>query len=314
VRASVVGSGGAAYLTLRTPDGASSSLRVTAQETGGGDAADLEGLSALAFAAPAEPLEPGGPPRVVRNLRETQAAQDARFMLNGVELTSASNTAASVIEGVTLTLRQVTTTPADLTVAVDTGALRKNITEFMNAVNMLTRTVLSQTQAEGGGSRGPLQADSTAVGLLGSLRELLRGEVTGGAALTLNAAGVAFQRDGTLAAVEARLVALLDKPQELARLFSQPQAGPDPRSRGLAVRLKEWAGAIAGDQGALSNRMTSLNGSTKLNEKQQEALQEKLARTEARLRAQYQRLDSQMSQLNGQVGRLRSALGLNTGS
>ena len=90
------------------------------------------------------------------------------------------------------------------------------------------------------------------------------------------------------------------------------QAGDtqDPRSRGLALRLKDWAKAIAGDQGSLASRVSSLNGSTRLLQKQQDAMEEKLARTEARLRAQYQRLDTQMAQLNGQLGNVRAVLGL----
>lgn len=305
VRASIVTSNGAAYLTLRTPEGADSTVRITVQEPDGGDNSDMEGLSALALDLPE------APGTAVRNLRQTQAGQDARFTLDGLELTSANNTPANVIEGVTLTLRQVTTAPVDFNVAVDTAALRKNITDFMNAVNTLTRTVQSQTQADpAAGTRGPLQADSTALGLLGSLRELLRGEVTGASVGTLSAAGMAFQRDGSMATVESRLAALLDQPAELARLFTQAGDGEDPRSRGLALRLKDWAKAIAGDQGSLDSRVTSLNGSTRLLQKQRDAMEEKLARTEARLRAQYQRLDTQMAQLNGQLGNMRAVLGL----
>ena len=305
VRASIVTSGGASYLTLRAPDGADSTLRITVQESDGSSNSDMEGLSALALDLP------DAPAAAVRNLRQTQAGQDARFTLNGLELTSANNTPANVIEGVTLTLRQVTTAPVDLNVAIDTSALRKNITDFMNAVNTLTRTVQSQTQSDpAAGTRGPLQAGSTALGLLGSLRELLRGELTGASVGTLSAAGMAFQRDGSMATVETRLAALLDKPAELARLFTQEGDAQDPRSRGLALRLKDWAKAIAGDQGSLANRVSSLNGSTRLLQKQQDAMEEKLARTEARLRAQYQRLDTQMAQLNGQLGNMRAVLGL----
>jgi flagellar capping protein FliD len=46
------------------------------------------------------------------------------------------------------------------------------------------------------------------------------------------------------------------------------------------------------------------------NEKRQDLLQDRLERTEARLRAQYQRLDSQMSDLNARMVRMKSSLGL----
>lgn len=304
VTASIVSSGGVARLALRTADGADSSVRITATDADGNNT-DAAGLSALAF-------DPAAGAGSGRNLTQTQAAQDAKFTLDGLALTSATNTAADVVTGVSLTLRKITTAPVDLTVSVETVAVKKNINDFVNAYNALSKLLAQQTQADPSGkARGPLQADSSAMGVLYSLREAMRGTVTGlSSPGSLSAAGVEMQRDGTLLVKDATLTPLLSTPSKLASLFSQAQSGSDASTQGLGLRIKAWASALTGDSGTLAARVEGLKSSSTSNQKQQDAVQEKLTRTEARLRAQYQRLDSQMSGLNAQMAQMKSALGL----
>ncbi len=308
VTASIISSGGVARLALRTADGADSSVRITATDADGNDT-DAAGLSALAF-------DPAAPAGAGRNLTQTQAAQDAQFTLDGLALTSATNTPADVITGVSLTLRKVTIAPVDLTVAVETVAVKKNVNDFVNAYNALAKLLAQQTQADPGGkNRGALQADSSAMSVLYSLRETMRGAVSGLAGPdSLSAVGVEFQRDGTLSVKEATLTPMLSTPGKLASLFAQAQSGSDSSTQGLGLRIKAWASLLAGDTGTLASRVEGLKSSSTLNQKQQDAMQERLTRTEARLRAQYQRLDSQMSGLNAQMAQMKSALGLNSSS
>lgn len=305
VTASIVTSGGQARLVLRGADGADSSVRITATDADG-NATDAAGLSALAF-------DPAATAGAGRNLSETQAAQDARFSVDGLALTSATNTPSGVLEGVSLSLKQVTTSPVELTVAIETVAVRKNINDFVNAYNSLTKLLSQQTAADPSGkNRGPLQADSTAVSLQNSLREMLRGVVGGlGEPNSLSAAGIELQRDGTLTVNDTKLAPLLNEPAKLASLFGQTETGGDKNTLGFAHRFKAWAKALTGSDGSLASRMDGLKDSVKANEKQQDAMQDRLVRTEARLRAQYQRLDSEMSRLSAQMNQMRSSLGLN---
>ena len=304
VSASIVTSGGVARLVLRGADGADSSLRLSATD-GDGNNIDAAGLSALAW-------DPAAVAGAGKNLSQTQAALDARYTLDGLDLTSATNTPANVLDGVTLTLKQITTEDANLSVSVQTVAVRKNVNDFVNAYNGLNKLLQSQTQADPGGkSNGPLQADSTAVALLNSLRGMLQGSVTGLAApASLSEAGIELQRDGSLAVNEARLAPLLESPARLAQLFSQAQAGSDAHSRGFGLRFKQWAQALTADSGVLSGRVDGLKRSVDANQKQQDSQQARLERTEARLRKQYQRLDSDMSRLNAQLAQMSSSLGL----
>lgn len=301
VTASIVNGGGGARLVLRGADGEAHSVRMTATDADGNDT-DAAGLSALAF-------DPAAGAGAGRNLSQTQAAQDAKFQLDGLDVASSSNTVTDALEGVSLTLRQVTTEPVDITVAVETASVRKNVNDFTNAYNALNRLLQAQTQADPGGTnRGALQADSTAVSLLQGLRAMLRGTVDGLAGANgLAAAGIVQQRDGSLSLDESRLAPLLDKPAQLASLFTRPGAGD---ARGFAVRFKSWAEGFTGATGVLASRVEGLQRGVTANRKQQDAMQDRLDRTEARLRAQYQRLDTQMTTLGGQMKQMSASLGL----
>ena len=307
VSASIVTSGGKSRLVLKGSDGADSSIRLTATDGNGvntdddGNSTDAAGLSALAW----DPAAGG-----VKNLEEPPPAQDAKFTLNGLKLTSASNTPAEVIAGVTLSFKKITTAPVDLTVAIETAAVRKNINDFVNAYNGLNTLLKNQTLADTANS-GPLQGDSTATSMLYAMRSMLQGSVSGLASpSSLSAAGIELQRDGSLKVNDTKLTPLLSTPDKLAKLFNQAQSGSDPTTRGFGLRFKEWAGALTAETGILATRTTGLGESVKRNQKQQDAQQERLERTEKRLRGQYQTLDSKMSNLNAQMAQLKASLGL----
>lgn len=304
VSASIVSSGGTARLVLRGTDGAEQSVRVTATDADGVNT-DAAGLSALAF-------DPAAAAGSGKNMTQSQAAQDAKFSLNGIALTSATNTPANVVDGVTFTLKKVSATPVDITVSVETMAVKKNINDFVNAYNALNTLVKQQTLADPEGDKdGPLQADSTATSLLPNLREMLRGSVTGlDSPSSLNAAGLELQRDGSLTVNETKLAPFLEAPSKLARLFGQAQSGADTASRGFGVRFKAWAAEFTSDTGRIAARTDGLKRSVDRNSKDQDALEAKITRTEARLRAQYQRLDTQMTSLSGQLAQMKSALGI----
>ncbi len=303
VSASIVNGTGGARLVLRSADGADSSIRLTATDNDG-NATDAAGLSALAW-------DPAAASGAGRNLNQTQGAQDALFQLDGMDLTSASNTPADVLDGVTFNFKKVTTEAFSLNVSVETVAVRKNVNDFVNSYNAVTKLLQSQTQADPSGkANGALQADSTAVSLLSGMRAMLRGAVSGlTAPNSLSAAGIELQRDGTLLVVESRFAAQLDNPTQLAKLFNQAGTGD---ARGFGVRFKEWATTFTSETGALASRIDGIKHSVDINQKKQDSEQERLDRTEARLRASYQRLDTQMSALQARMNQMTASLGLNT--
>lgn len=296
--ASIVTSGGVSKLVLRGQDGAESAVNISVTDSDNNHG-DTSGLSALAWT-------PGGTAGNGRNLTETQSAQNALYKLDGIDLVSASNSPTDVLEGVSLSLKKVTTAPVSVVLTTDSVAVRKNLNDFVKAYNDLNKLARSQTQSDPSGkSRGPLQADSTAVGVANAMREILRGNVAGlSGVASLSAAGLEVQRDGSLLIKEDKFAALLDKPDQLAALFAKPKSGTDAQAQGFGLRIKAWADALTNDTGPLASRTEGLQRRQAANDKQQTVEQDRIARTEARLRAQYQRLDTEMSRLKGSLNSL----------
>ena len=209
VRASIVndGSGTPYRLTLTgKTTGATHSVRISAS----GDAA-IESL--LAY-------NPAG----TQNLTQTQAAQDAKLTLDGVSVSSASNTVTGAIDGVTVKLLKEGTT--QVSVARDTSGARTAIQTFVKAYNDFNKTLadLTKFDTSGAGASGALLGDSAARTIQSRLRDALAGSLPGagqGSLQVLAQVGVAFQKDGTLSLDSAKLAAALDtNPDSVAALFT----------------------------------------------------------------------------------------------
>ena len=233
-------------------------------------------------------------------LSQTQSAANALATVNGLPVESPSNQLSGVLEGVSLTLLKTSATPVSVTVANDSGSQRKALTDFVTAYNALNTFLASQTgydeQAKVGGA---LQGDSAAVGLRNQLRGMLHR--TGGTSEVfdrLSQMGFDIQRDGSVKLDNAKLDAALAQPAELVKLFSEPADLGNPSRAGLGVRMKDLLGRLVGSQGPLTSRTEGLQARLKRNEKDQDRLEDRVARVEARLLKQYQALDASMGQLN----------------
>jgi flagellar hook-associated protein 2 len=288
VRASIVNDASGARLVLQSREsGAASGFRVQVADTDGDDSDD-SGLSRLAY----DP--PGG---AAINAR-TQAARNASATINGLAVESATNVFSNVIDGVSLTLAKVTTGTVDITVARDTASMRKSIDGFVSAYNDLVKLVRDQTKYDATSKNaGTLQGDRTAIGLLSQLRSSL-GESSSASSVfkRLTDIGLSIQTDGTLKVSSTQLDAGFTKLDELQRFFGGD--GEAAGSNGLATRLRKLADQILGDTGSMNSRQQSLRELKTQNGKRQESLEDRVAMTEKRLRAQYQALDASMAKLN----------------
>ena len=122
-----------------TNSGVSNSIKVTT------DAADATVAGFLTH-------DPAG----AQNLTQTVAAQDANFTVNGIALSNASNTITDAIQGVSLTLTKLTTTPATLTVTRDTSAVSTAVSGFIDAYNALASQLKSRSAYGSATAQGEL--------------------------------------------------------------------------------------------------------------------------------------------------------------
>ncbi len=280
---------GARLVISSTATGASNGFRIQATD-GDGDNGNTDGVSAFAF----------DPSEGVAAMTQNQAGADAVATVNGLQITTASNTWSEVIPGVTVNLQKTTAAnaPIQIGVAQDNTTLKKNVQDFVDAYNTMAKLLVSQTKYdEATKSAGKLQGDSTAVSLARQLRNALTGESPASSTFpSLRAIGLEAQADGTIKVNDTKLTSALGNVTELRRMFTTSNF-TDQDQEGIAMRMRRLADAMLDSEGAVTTRTSGLNSSLTLNKKRQDEISTRLGLTETRLRAQYSALDTQMANL-----------------
>lgn len=288
VVATIVTDSSGARLSLRSREtGAENAFRISASETAD-DGNAATGLSALAFDA----TDPGSP------MSRTTEAMNAEASINGIAVSSASNTLSNVVDGLTLTLQKVSSTPVSVDVAADTAAIKTAVTDFVTAFNAVASFIRTQTAYNADSKTGgDLQGDSGALSIQAQLRAVInQGSGASSVFGRLSDVGIAMKADGTLETSATKLDNALGNLEELKKVLVTD--GTSTADSGFIRRFKELADAALGSDGVFDSRTAGLRSSVTRNEKSQEAMQNRLQLTEARLRRQYSALDTTMSQMS----------------
>ena len=260
VTASLVNDGapGTPYhlLLTSTSTGAARSMKISAS---GGDAAVASLLN----------YDPAG----TQNFTQTVAAQNASLTVNGLAITSATNSVSDAIAGVTLKLSKPGTT--SLSVSNNTSAVANAVQAMVKSFNDTSATLKSFTAYDATTkTAGILQGDSVMQSIQSKLRNTLASALPGlgGNSLSdLTKIGIEFQKDGTLTVDSNKLnTALTDHFSDFAALFTASGAATDslvnyagstsksqPGSYAITVSQLATQGSAAG-----TNRPTTLNAST----------------------------------------------------
>lgn len=283
-------------------DGGQIRLVLTAAQTGSSNGFQIEvsaGLSGLALA-------------------QTQAAQDAQFSVNGLALTSASNTVTTAIEGLTLTLTNApppgsppgTTVEAQVTVARDAERVTATVKDFVKAYNDLEKLIGELTRYDPNTrTAAVLNGESVLRNAQESVRQIARGvrSVSSGEFARLSEVGLELQTDGSLRLNETKFAAALAADSaKVARLFTATSG--TETERGFAVRTRDQLAALNGVDGALRAREEGLRAAIQSLDRQQERLEARLALIEKRLIAQYSKLDALLASRQQQSQALENAL------
>jgi flagellar hook-associated protein 2 len=234
-----------------------------------------------------------------------QSALNAKVNINGVDLTPASNTMADVSTGVTLKLNKVGA--SEITIEQDKDAIQAKAQAFADAYTALSTTLTNATKYVEGGKSGPLQGDSTTVGIQTLLRRTL-GAVSGSGATAKNLSDVGLElgKDKvSLTLNSTKFKAAMGDMSNLQTLFTQ--AGTNLTDNGFGLKFKTFAHdllnasstSMAGSGGMVVDKQTAINGAIKRNGLDQDRVNERASRMEVALRKQYSALDAQMSKLTG---------------
>lgn len=287
VSASIVTDASGARLVMRGQNGEENAFRVSVTESG-----TAPGLSALAYSAATG---------ATSTMSRTQSAQNAQATINGLNVSSASNTMSNVLEGVTLKLNKTTTTPATVNVDLDTASISKGVNEFVTAYNSVVSTIRVQTlYDETSKTAGPLQGDSTARGLLSQMRNLITSDSTATTSFSrLFDLGIETNTDGTLKMKSSKFNdAMGSKLADMQKYFANSDDAV-ATNNGMGQRIKDLASQILDTNGAIANSTDGLKSTIKRNTTRIEAINDRASLYEARLRQQYTALDASYSKLSG---------------
>ena len=295
---------GGARLVLSSSDsgtGNDISVSVTTSEQDAGN------LSQLAFAptVPADFQLPETDPASVE-ARVISYARDANLAIDGIPLSSATNTVDGAIEGVTVTLKSAQSAEdlekgntVNLNVSEDRAGVKTQVKKFVDAYNKMIGTIDSLTQVTpvGGDDGQPLAAALVGDASVRSFTSAIRGELgsaSGGSdSLRILAdLGISTQRDGTLKLDETKFDAVLkDNFSEMSGFLT----GPD----GLMAKLEKRVAPYTASGGILESRTNALQNTLSSVDDQREALTRRVAKLETRLLAQFNAMDSMIGQLAG---------------
>lgn len=236
----------------------------------------------------------------------TDLAANAKATVNGIAVTSATNTFANTVSGVTFNALQVTTAPVEIAVAKDSTAVKQNIDAFVKAYNAVNQALNQITSYDKDTkSAGLLQGDSTAVGLQNTLRAALQSVAsgTGGAFKTLSDVGITLAKGadvlkptGDLSVDTTKLNKALENPDALKAFFRGADGGSV--TDGVAGKFKAVTDKLLASTGYFASKDKLLQSALKLNEKEVQSVENRASGVETNLKARYTALDSQMSKLN----------------
>ncbi|TXH77145.1 flagellar filament capping protein FliD [Thiobacillus sp.] len=255
--------------------GASNSMKIT---TSGGDGS----IGSLL----------GYDPAGTQNLTQTIAAQNADLTVNGIAITSASNTVSEAIQGVTLTLTNTTAAPASLTVARDTTAINTAASGFVDAYNALASQIKSRSAyATNGSAGGALAGDGTLRVMQDQLRGIFNTPASGGTLTSLAEVGIAFQKDGSLSLDTSKLNSAISANfSDVTNLFSS--------STGFATRLADWAQSTLDPGGLIDTRTQSLNKYVQDRNDEIDRLENQMTALQKKYTAEYTNLNLLLSRMN----------------
>ena len=196
-------------------------------------------------------------------------AQDAKFNLDGLDLTRSSNSVADAISGATVTLLSGTAaSPGTTTLSVsqNTDAIVGAVTSFATAFNAIQTFVTNQnkftapTDTTGGsaGSSPSLFGDSTLTQIQNQLTQTL-GAVTG--KTTLQDIGITLDQNGQLQVDSSTLTqALQADPSKVSNLFGLSGGSDSPQVQFVQASAKTKATSGAGYSVVITQPGTQSSG------------------------------------------------------
>lgn len=222
----------------------------------------------------------------------SQDARDAQFTVNGLAITSSTNSVTDAIPGMTVKL--ITTGNVVIDVTADYGTVKDSLKSIVTQYNKLKDFFSKQSGNDFTGKRAPLAGDSIMRQAVSDLRSTILGSNSnGGRYHYLAEIGVELTSNGELKFDETKFnTAINSYPDDVAKLF-QGTTGP-----GVFDDMKTRLDGLDGTSGLIKTTRTSIDETLKTFRSRIESQQLRLDIRRQELTRMYAAADEAMSKLN----------------
>lgn len=223
--------------------------------------------------------------QLVFGIQEIDQAQDATIEVDGFAVTRPSNQISDVIQGITLELTGEGT--STISAIEDLGIAKTTIESLVSAYNSLTSTLAVQREST-------LSGENTLLNIESRIRQLFSNTYNDSTSNInyLFQLGLSFDRDGVLSFDSEEF------DNAIASDFSDIQNLFTNADNGFITLLEDVIEGYTESEGILTARTDGLNDEKESIDEDIERIELRLESTEARLRAQFNSLDTLLAQLN----------------
>jgi len=229
---------------------------------------------------------------------ELDSELNSELTVDGLTYRRDSNSIDDILDGVTMTIKNTTTSTEELKVEVDTESMKKLLQEMMDSYNGVISFLKAKSSVNSDtGFRGELAGDTTYSFLKSTLRGIFGGSVdsvSAGNPENLSQIGIKAATDGTLSFSDESTfeAALTTGSAQVSDLFNS--------SNGIAVQLEETLNAFIKVGGTIDDSKSSLSDRIKTVNNSIGRFDDRLARREVQLREQFGRMQEIAQLLSGQ--------------
>ena len=291
-------------------DSFGSRLVLGSTTTGAGSDISVSGISELTIDGSNVVGASGGPAMTATSAGSIGAvAIDANFSIDGMALTSKSNTVDKAVSGLTLSL--VATGTSTVTVASNNDGLKASIQKFVDAYNALANgiTALTKPSLDNNGKptvSAALTGDALPRSILSSIRGPLAETGAGDKLTVLAQLGITTdQKTGALNFDSTKFTSAMNDKKlggEVQKMFVG-DAGSD---NGLLARMTKAIAPFTDTGGVLDQRTTSLNKTKTKLSNDQDALDRRIETLTSVLTKKYNDMDTLVGKLKATASNITS--------
>lgn len=296
-------------------DSFGSRLVIGSEKTGAGTDISVSGIAGLEIDGTQPLSSDTNPPSAASSGNIGGLAKDAVFSVDGMQLTSKTNTVTQAISGLKLNLVAPTTTPITVTVATNTEGLKTSIQKFVDAYNAVANGITTLTKPSLDDSGNPtipaqLTGDSLPRSILAAIRAPLSETGAGDKLTVLAQLGITTnQKTGALDFDDKKFTAAMTDKKlggEVQKLFTGDGTSPGLLER-MTNAIKPFTQGVGSmTEGILTTRTKTLDITKKKLSDQQDALDRRVATLTAVLTKKYNDMDTLVGKLKATASNITS--------